>query len=333
MTEPNRHIIENETTETESHQRFPIIAQLSILAFILVGIFGALLLPQAPSSAPTELPPTVVKPLPEPQPLSTATVEDVTLRAKAAFIWDVRTQRMLFEKNADAVLPLASITKLMTTLVAYELMEDTTITSMPLSAIQQEGSSGLSVGERLSAEKLRKLALISSSNDAAFALGASVGELLGDQDPAAQFVAAMNIRAGELGLNTLEFWNPTGLDLSTTKPGAVGSAKDVSLLMEYIITHHPEIIAPTQESAARIYNTAGAYHEINNTNEAALEIPNMIGSKTGFTDLAGGNLTIAFDAGFDRPIVITVLGSTRDERFSDVLTLVKATQDTLGNIE
>ncbi|MCA9358132.1 D-alanyl-D-alanine carboxypeptidase [Candidatus Kaiserbacteria bacterium] len=318
----------------EQHQRFPILAQLGILLFILVGVFGALLLPsndtEEIASEPME---TAIRPLPEARPLSTATIENVTLRAKAAYVLDVKGQRALFEKNANEVLPLASITKLMTTLVAYELITDDTVTSMPLSAIKQEGSSGLSVGERLSAEKLRKLALISSSNDAAFALGASVGSLLGDEDPNAQFVAAMNIRADELGLDTLEYWNPTGLDLSNTKPGAVGSAKDVSLLMEYIITHYPEIITPTQEAAARIYNTAGAYHEISNTNEVALEIPNMIGSKTGFTDLAGGNLTIAFDAGFDRPIIITVLRSTRDERFSDVLALVKATQDVLGNIE
>ena len=185
----------------EQHQRFPILAQLGILLFILVGVFGALLLPsndtEEIASEPME---TAIRPLPEARPLSTATIENVTLRAKAAYVLDVKGQRALFEKNANEVLPLASITKLMTTLVAYELITDDTVTSMPLSAIKQEGSSGLSVGERLSAEKLRKLALISSSNDAAFALGASVGSLLGDEDPNAQFVAAMNIRADELGL-------------------------------------------------------------------------------------------------------------------------------------
>ena len=87
---------------------------------------------------------------------------------------------------------------------------------------------------------------------------------------------------------------------------------------------YPEILRPTNTSATRINNTAGAYNDANNTNEVALKIPNMIGSKTGYTDLAGGNLTIAFDAGLNRPIIITVLGSTRDERFTDVFTLVRA---------
>jgi D-alanyl-D-alanine carboxypeptidase len=218
----------------------------------------------------------------------------------------------------------------MTALLAHELVPGDEGVTVPMAAIRQEGSSGLVAGEQLDIEKLRQLALVSSSNDAAFALAASVGTLLGTKDPTSQFIAGMNIRADELGLLTLDFKNTTGLDVSLTEPGAIGSARDVSFLMEYIISNYPEIITPTQDSATRIYNAAGAYHDINNTNEVALQIPNMIGSKTGYTDLAGGNLTIAFDAGLNRPIIITVLGSTRDERFSDVLALVSAVQETLS---
>lgn len=326
MNDDSPYIIESEPTVEQ--RRFPIVAQLSVLGLVLLLLFGALLLPKSD--------PTLTN-APEAQNLQPATtpvvpqkISEVSLRADAAYVWDIRSQRALYSKNAEEALPLASITKLMTALLAYELIADDVDTTIPAAAIQQEGSSGLSVGERLSVEQLRELALVSSSNDAAYALGASAGSLLGDNDPASQFIAGMNVRARELGLDTLEFWNTTGLDLSAQKPGAVGSARDVSFLMEYIIEHHPEIIAPTQESATRIYNTAGAYHEVSNTNEAATQIPNMIGSKTGYTDLAGGNLTIAFDAGFNRPIIITVLGSTRDERFSDVLTLVREVQQSLS---
>lgn len=331
MNEPLPYSPEPDTVSPQNN--FPIVAQLAVLLFIMFGLFGAFFLPDKETkTTPDQAPPVVsrekknISPVPQ-------RISDVNLRATAAYVWDVRAQRALYTKNADEPLPLASITKLMTTLLAYELIEDNTETTVPISAIMQEGSSGLSVGERLSAEELRELALISSSNDAAYTLAANVGQLLGDHDPAAQFIAGMNIRAQELGLSSLEFKSTTGLDLSVTEPGAVGSAKDVSFLLEYIITHHPEIITPTQESATRIYNTAGAYHEVSNTNEIASDIPNMIGSKTGFTDLAGGNLTIAFDAGFNRPIIITVLGSTRDERFTDVLTLVKAVQDSIGHSE
>lgn len=324
MNNESTHILITE--ETSAKNRFPVLAQLSILGFILLLLFGSLLLPKKPSSVtntpsiPTGTAATETATIPQ-------KFDNVTLRATAAYVWDVRSQRALYAKNEDASLPLASITKLMTALLAYELMKDDTMATIPITAIKQEGSSGLSAGESLSIKKLRDLALISSSNDAAYALAANVGRSLGDSDPSSQFVQGMNIRADELGLTSLEFLNTTGLDLSATKPGAIGNARDVSFLMEHIITHYPEIITPTQETATRVYNAAGAYHEVSNTNEAATEIPNMIGSKTGYTDLAGGNLTIAFDAGFDRPVVITVLGSTRDERFTDVLTLVKAVQD------
>lgn len=327
------HIIE--TVEPISPKnRFPIFAQLSILGLILFGIFGSLFFMDS-TPEPEQLPPVVT-----PQPIDTTTqpavpqkISEVPLRASAAYVWDVKGQRALFAKNANDALPLASITKLMTTLLAYELISGDTTTTISMDAIRQEGSSGFMEGERMTVDDLRELALVSSSNDAAYMLGASVGQLLGEADPEAQFVRGMNIRAEELGLESLEFRNTTGLDLSETEPGAVGSASDVSFLMEYIVTNYPELIEPTQQSATRIYNTAGAYHDAENTNEVASIIPNMIGSKTGFTDLAGGNLTIAFDAGLDRPIIVTVLGSTRDERFSDVLRLVDAVQASLAEAE
>lgn len=330
MIDDLTHIIRTE--ETPAKNRFPIAAQLGVLGVILVGLFGFLLLPQTKSET---LPPPI-----EPitidntqYPIAPQKIDGVSIHAKAAYVWDVRGQRALYSKNADTALPLASITKLMTALLAYELIDDTTKVTIPLSAIEQEGSSGFATGEHLGAEELREIALVSSSNDAAYALAASVGSLLGGNDPTAQFVRGMNIRAEELGFESLEFKNTTGLDLSLTEPGAVGSARDISFLMEYIITHYPDIIAPTQEDNARVYNTEGAYHDINNTNEIALEIPNMIGSKTGFTDLAGGNLTVAFDAGLDRPIIVTVLGSTREERFTDVLTLIAAVQKSVSTVE
>ena len=213
--------------------------------------------------------------------------------------------------------------------MAHELITDQTRVDVPLAAIQQSGNSGLLAGEELTVEELSQLALISSSNDAAYALGASVGALLGDRDPAQQFIEGMNIRANELQLPTLSFKNTTGLDMSAVEAGAMGSARDVSFLMEYILVNYPEILAPTTQSATRVYNTAGAYHDVDNTNAIATQIPNLLGSKTGYTDLAEGNLTVAFDLGLNRPIIITVLGSTRDARFSDVLELVAAVQESV----
>lgn len=325
------YIIESEKPTHKN--KFPIILQLGILSIIMIGVFSTWITKNLTTTADPEIPikivetTTKIKPTLTPKKLD----ENIAITAKTAYVWDVKNQRALYNKNADEPLPLASITKLMTALLTHELFAETELVTMSLPAILQEGNSNLSEGEQLNVEQTMEIALVSSSNDAAYALAASVGSLLGEQDPASQFIEGMNIRAKELGLNSLNFKSTTGLDLSESEPGAVGTARDVSFLMEYIITNYPSVLFPTREPEARVYNTDGAYHEINNTNQIVKDIPNLIASKTGYTDLAGGNLTIAFDAGMNRPIIITVLGSTFEGRFDDVLTLVKAVQSSLGN--
>lgn len=319
-------MIESEQQTTTN--RFPIVSQLVVLGLILVGAFGSLWFLQASQaevddevivtpSARTSAEHTIAPP---------PKLAAVALRADAAYVWDVAGQRALYKKNEGEVLPIASITKLMTTMLAHELIAEQAQVGIPQAAIQQSGNSGLVAGEELTVEELTQLALISSSNDAAFALGASVGTLLGTRDPAQQFVAGMNIRANELQLPTLSFQNTTGLDVSASQAGGLGSARDVSFLLEYMLVNYPELLAPTTQSSARVYNSGGEFHDFTNTNVIANQIPNLLASKTGYTDLAGGNLTIAFDLGLNRPIIITVLGSTRDARFSDVLELVAAVQ-------
>ncbi len=323
----------SETKQVLSQRRLVIVFQLAILLFILGGLFSAVLIDKKQTAsipATINLEDVPIKPRVEndvPQKLS-----EVEVRGKAAYVWDVKGQRALYSKNEDTALPLASITKLMTALLAYELVAADTDVKLSSRAISQEGGDGLAAGEDFTMGQLNRLALISSSNDAAFALGASAGALLGDQDPSRQFIEGMNIKADELKLETLVFKNTTGLDISTSEPGAVGSAKDVSYLMEYILNNYPELIEATTLGGARIYNSQGEYHDIENTNEVIYAIPNLLGSKTGYTDLAGGNLTIAFDAGMDRPIIVTVLGSTREERFTDVLRLVNAIRANISEL-
>ncbi len=329
MNEEHPHIIN--TGQESEIKKFPIFPQLAVLGLILITLFGGWLFDEDPTEAKTEIREALPPANEKTYPILPQKIKEVALKATAAYVWDVSNQRVLYSKNSDQELPLASITKLMTTLLVHELISETEHVVITKSAIQQEGSIGLLIGEDLNIEELRKLALISSSNDAAYALAVSAGSLLGQGDSAGQFIQGMNIKADELGLNTLEFWNTTGLDLSTTRPGSVGSARDVSLLMEHIITNYPEIIESTQAVGTRVYNSAGLYHDITNTNEIIMKIPNLIGSKTGYTDLAGGNLTIAFDIGFNHPIVITVLGSTYQDRFDDVYTLLTEVQKSISN--
>ncbi len=322
---------DNPTELEQGHLKLPIVAQLAVLLLILGGIFGMLYFSGASElSGENEMvEETDVESQNVVHVVTAQKLEDVSITADAAYVFDVREQRVLYAKNESRALPLASITKLMTALLAHELISDTKKTSISDAALSQDGDSGFVTGETFTIDELEKLALISSSNDAAFALGATVGELLGDGDGNAQFVSAMNIRADELELDSLAFKNTTGLDISTVEAGAVGSAKDVTFLMEHIIENYPEIIESTREDYARIISEDGTYHDIENTNEYVNEIPNLIGSKTGYTDLAGGNLVVAFDIGLNRPIIVTVLGSTRAARFTDVMELVDAVRSNI----
>jgi D-alanyl-D-alanine carboxypeptidase (penicillin-binding protein 5/6) len=135
----------------------------------------------------------------------------------------------------------------------------------------------------------------------------------------------MNAKAEEIGLSQSYFVNPTGLDVDGTTGGSYGSARDMAFLMEYILLKHPEILAGTNESTSKIYDQEGALFRAVNTNGVTDHISGLIGSKTGFTGLAGGNLVIAYDAGLNHPIVVVVLDSTLEGRFSDVMTLIKET--------
>lgn len=310
---------------------YPVFRQVLIVGMGLLLIFsGVLLSDDAPerekNQAATATPDSTPT---EPQDLSTAPPiihDDLELEATAAHVYDVRTGQTMYSKNETDVLPLASITKLMTVLVVAELLEDGAVITVTDDAVAQYGSSGLRVGERITKENLSAYALLSSSNDAAYALADSVGDELFPGEGAEAFIDAMNVRAEEIGLSNTSFQNPTGLDVTTVESGANGSAQDVTKLMQYLLEQHPDVLATTKDDRRNIYNEAGDSHEAANTNRIVERIPGVLGSKTGFTDLAGGNLTIAFDAGFDRPVIITVLGSSFAGRFRDVERLLEATQ-------
>ena len=319
--------------EASKVNRFPVRTQLALLGLLLFFIFAGVVVPKSLALLHTPDNPTALPAASglttEDSEVSSITLASIPLTARAAFVLDVKTGEVLLEKNADEVLPLASITKLMTTLVAYELIDGNTPITVSKAAADQQSGGPLNEGETFKARDLADFALISSYNSAAYTLASGVGELLGEKDPVTQFVAAMNITAKELNLNSLSYKNPTGLDTSASQAGAFGSARDTSHLMKHILVTHPAILAPTLAEHTRLYAVNGGYHDAHNTNTSLNQIPNLLGSKTGYTDLAGGNLTIAFDAGFNRPIIITVLGSTYDARFTDVEKIVAAIEKSL----
>ncbi len=329
-----RTFLDDDTTEEPGISSVPVLRQLFVALGLLVVVFSTTYIGTviALFEDTAEHDDVVVEAqLPRIENIDNTeyanAFDGTEITAEAAYVWDVQAQRVLFNKNADAELPLASVTKLMTALVAYELLDETSDVNISGDAIREDGDSGFREGETFSLRDLTDLTLIASSNDGAKALSAQAGATLTDgNDPSKTFIDAMNIRADELGLTKTRFLNATGLDLSASQAGAYGSARDMAFLMEYIITHYPDVTALTKNDLTTVRNEEGEYHIAKNTNEIVDDIDGLIASKTGYTELAGGNLVIAFETGLNHPVIISVLGSTRNERFADVEELVRRTR-------
>lgn len=322
----------SEIFDTEIN-KVPVIQQLVLLAVMLLLVFGSTITPKIFALLQKNDTTSASLPLADEQSSNVIQSDsnadnpflDIVIAAKSAYVWDISSQKALFKKSESTQLPLASIAKLMTALVAQEVLDESQPIKIDGLSIRQDGDSGLFVGEIFERLTLSDLVLMSSSNDGAYALAAAAGSMLSTENGANSFVNAMNIRAKEIGLLETYFKNPTGLDLSQTEGGAYGSARDMAFLMEYIVINYPTLLEFTLEDKARVYSKSGQYHDTENTNYYIDDVPGLIGSKTGYTDLAGGNLVIAFNVGLNRPIVAVVLGSTSQERFTDMLQLVAAT--------
>ena len=233
----------------------------------------------------------------------------IIIEAKAVFVYEPDNDRILYAKEESRRLPIASLTKLMTSLTASELLPDSTIISLSR--------------RHYRLKDLVDLTLVSSSNQGALALATAAEKNLGRD-----FVAEMNIKAKSLNLNMTTFTNSTGLDLDDGQAGSYSSAYDIAHLFSHILLVRPELLQATKFEEIEAPTVEGLRHRFQNTNEIIRDLPGLLGSKTGFTDVAEGNLVIAFDRGLNQPVVIVVLGSTEHGRFSDIKQLVEATMKT-----
>ncbi len=257
--------------------------------------------------------------------------ENISLTAQSAIVWDIKHQRALFELNASQVLPLASLTKVMTAITASELMPEYTVVPISKEFLAEEGDSGLHTNEKWALKDLLSFSLAVSSNDASRAVASVIGSLdsgAGDFTTGrTDFISRMNEKAEKMGLLNTVFLNDNGLDVDSYQSGGYGTARDVARMFEYALRHHPDIVEATRTSRTAFSSLDNIAHSARNTNMDIDNIPGVLGSKTGYTSLAGGNLVIAFDSELGRPLVVSVLGSTADGRFSDVRALVKASRD------
>lgn len=238
---------------------------------------------------------------------------NIPLQARAFSVYDITENKEIYGKNQYKRFPIASVVKTLTVLVVLDnkkLDDQIEITKEDLA---KEGDNGLLLNEKWKVSDLIKFTLIQSSNDGANALAR------GDE----KFLEKMNNKAETIGMTNFAFRNETGLDINEASSGAYASAKDVNQMNAYALKNFPEIFSNTAYSELKIKSNTGITHNVQNTNILADKIPNLLFSKTGYTKLAGGNLSIILENKEGHEIAVTVLGSTMDGRFSDMESLVK----------
>lgn len=230
------------------------------------------------------------------------------VNARAWLVENSATGEVLLAHNERARVPIASITKLMTVLVALEHARlDDVVTVRGSSAAVGGATIGLRAGERLTVRDLVEAALIQSANDAADALALHVG-----QGSEARFVELMNAKAVELGLTDTHFVRPDGLDVA----GHVSSARDVTRLARAAMTR------PAVREIVRLRTAVAAGRPLHTWNDLLGSFPGLIGVKTGHTSAAGWS-QVAAARGRGLTIYATVLGSpSRTERNGDLAELL-----------
>jgi serine-type D-Ala-D-Ala carboxypeptidase (penicillin-binding protein 5/6) len=195
--------------------------------------------------------------------------------ARSWYVVNGTTGEVLAQHDAERRVPIASITKLMTVIVALQHLRPNDVVTVTSGAAQVgESRIPLHAGQRISVHDLLEGALIQSANNAADALAAAAAN--GDVPT---FVGWMNARAQQLGLRDTHFVRPDGLDA----PGHVSSARDVALLAR-VAMHSPVVREIVAERSAPIENGTFTVHT---WNDLLGVFPGMIGVKTGHTSAAG----------------------------------------------
>lgn len=242
------------------------------------------------------------------------------ISAKGAIAVDLNNGLILYEKNIHEPLSIASLTKLMTTVIIIEENNPDEIVTISNQVSKTEGSKiWLAQGEKITVENLLYASLINSANDAAMALAEhNAGDI-------ETFVNKMNQKALDLGLYSTKFINPTGLDdinylepsiPNPTEPSTeniqttnISSVYDMTLLARY--AYGKSIIRRTvSKKELEISSTNEAIvHKLKNTNALLNSYLKVLGLKTGTTDQAGECLIAIVQNDQGNDILTIVLNS------------------------
>ena len=231
----------------------------------------------------------------------------IDIDSSSAIAFDTETDFVLYSKNSNEKMPIASISKIMTALIVLENSELADSVFITENAFQTEGrKEGLSVGEEITVEDLMKIMIVGSNNIAATAFAEHIG---GSVDG---FVDLMNQKSEILGLKDTAFYNPTGLDQKNMN---ISTAFDIAQLVDYSM----EISFIWEYSKMRnvvVDSVDGKLiHKVKNTNLLLGKMENIIGGKTGFTDEAGECLVLILNEPETNRNVITVVLNANNRFF------------------
>ena len=237
--------------------------------------------------------------------------------SKSAILVEPMTGQVIFEKNADEKLEIASVTKIMTILLVLEALDRGDVTLQDQVRVSEYASSmgGSQVflwpDETLPLYALLKATIVASANDADVALAEHIA---GSYDA---FIERMNSRAAELGMTNTRFANSTGLPSDILQHS---TARDVSIMSSELIRH------PTFFDYSTIWfeNLTEAKNntEIANTNKLVRDYQGCDGIKTGSTDAAGFCLSATAKKGNTRYISVVLGAPSSNERFAEAATLL-----------
>lgn len=253
-----------------------------------------------------------IKQTPVPKPTSQATNE---ISARSYLVGNVATKEVYDDKNTDLVLPVASMSKLITAMEALDKMPaEQRITITEAVAEVPYGSNMFSAGETLTVHELLYPLLMSSSNMAAEALASTSDRIA--------FLEAMSSYSWEIGMPKTYFADPSGLS-----PRNLSTAADFFALAQYLYSSRRDILSITRTINYSLATTSDhARHEFTNIHPFVGD-PDFLGGKTGHTDEARDTMLTIMNIG-GQPVAIIVLGS--EDRQNDTRILITKVRKKLG---
>jgi D-alanyl-D-alanine carboxypeptidase/D-alanyl-D-alanine carboxypeptidase (penicillin-binding protein 5/6) len=230
-------------------------------------------------------------------PFSAAELAKPEISAESAIVMDANTGKILFEKNCGEIRAIASLTKVMTTILTLEAGDLDKRFKVDNNAIHIEGTTmGLRENDIVTRRALCYGMMLPSGNDASNAAAVSVSGSI------CEFVKLMNRRAKLIGMTDTVFKNPHGLD----QPGHVSTAHDMAILTAYALNNADFREIAASKTVRLEFGNPPYSRSLENNNKMLWSYEKCVGVKTGYTDLARRTLISAVTRNDATLIVVTL---------------------------